>query len=123
MDFFLRKYLLALFLCSMVVPSLGARDHSRDWGDLRDVIDRTQGDLQRASGLEHGDKQRARFQHAQDDLSKLDRRLVKGKFDKEAFDHSLSAIKAILDHNTLQGSGRDALMQDVADLKGARDRR
>jgi hypothetical protein len=122
MDFF-RKYTLTLFLCSAAPFGFGPRDHSRDWGDLRDVIDRTQSDLQRASGLEHGDKQRARFQHAQDDLSKLDRRLVKGKFDKEAFDHSLGAIKAILDHNTLQGSGRDALMQDVTDLRGARERR
>ena len=123
MSFFLRKYLLLLFLCSAAGSGLGARDHSRDWGDLRDVIDRTQSDLQKASGLEHGDKQRARFQHAQDDLSKLDRRLVKGKFDKEAFEHSLGAIKAILDHNTLQGSGRDALMQDLADLKVAHSRR
>jgi hypothetical protein len=120
---FLGKSTLLLFLCSAAAFASGAHDRSRDWEDLRNVIDRTQTDLQRASGLEHGDKQRARYQHAQDDLSKLDRKLVKGKFDKEAFEHSLGAIKAILDHNTLQARGRDALMQDFTDLKVARDRR
>jgi uncharacterized membrane protein YccC len=116
---------LTILLCfvTVFVAISQARDRSRDWADLRDVIDRTQADLQAASGLEHGDKQRARVQHAQDDLSKLDRRLVKGKFDKEAFEHSLGALKAILDHNTLPGSGRDALMRDLADLKEARQRR
>jgi hypothetical protein len=100
-----------------------ARDRARDWSGLRGVVDRTQSDLQAASGLQHGDKQRARVQHAQDDLSKLDRKLVKGKFDKEAFAHSLGAIKAILDHNTLPVSGRDALMRDLNELKASNERR
>ena len=100
-----------------------ATDHSRDYGEMRDIVDRTQSDLKAASGLEHGDKQRARVQHAEDDLSKLDRKLVKGKFDNSAYKQSLSALKAILDHNTLPGSGRDALMRDMADLQSARERR
>ncbi len=120
-----RKRMLTL-LCSAGVFAAGgldARDHSRDFEELRSVIDRTQADLQTASGLEHGDKQRARVQHAQDDLSKLDKKLVKGKFDNGAFDSSINALKSILDHNTLPGSGRDALMRDMSDLKVARDRR
>ena len=121
----LRKKLLILVVCAgaLASPVFAGRDHSRDWGSLRDVIDRTQGDLKAASGLEHGDKQRGRVQHAQDDLSKLDRKLVKGKFDNEAFQHSLGALKSILDHNTLPGSGRDALMRDVDELKAAHERR
>jgi hypothetical protein len=99
------------------------RDHSRGWEEMRGLVDRTQGDLQAASGLQHGDKQRARVQHAQDDLSKLDRKLVKGKFDKEAYQHSLGAIKSILNHNTLPGSGRDALMRDLSELQAAYERR
>jgi glycyl-tRNA synthetase (class II) len=122
----LRNNFSILLLC--VIASSGAnaaygRDHSRDWGELRGVVDRTQSDLQAASGLQHGDKQRARVQHAQDDLSKLDRKLVKGKFDKEAFEHSLGAIKAILNHNTLPVSGRDALMRDLSSLQAAFERR
>jgi hypothetical protein len=118
------KKVLALALCAAAGSGIATgRDHSRDYGELRSVVDRTQGDLQAASTLQHGDKQRARVQHAQDDLSKLDRKLVKGKFDKDAFDHSLSALKSILDHNTLPGSGRDALMRDLEELKAAHERR
>jgi hypothetical protein len=123
MDLF-RKSVSIFLLCALAAcgTALG-RDHLRDWGELRGVVDRTQGDLQAASGLQHGDKQRARVQHAQDDLSKLDRKLVKGKFDKEAFAHSLGAIKSILNHNTLPGSGRDALMRDLSGLQAAFERR
>jgi hypothetical protein len=114
--------ILLLFVTVMSGLAFG-RDHSRDYGELRDIVDRTQKDLRAASGLEHGDKQRARVQHAQDDLSKLDRKLVKGKFDNSAMQQSRSALKSILDHNTLPVSGRDALMRDLADLQAARERR
>jgi hypothetical protein len=120
----LRRNVSILLLCATAAAGLAySRDRSRDWGELRGVVDRTQSDLQAASGLQHGDKQRARVQHAQDDLSKLDRKLVKGKFDKEAFEHSLGAIKAILNHNTLPVSGRDALMRDLSQLQAAFERR
>jgi hypothetical protein len=120
----LRKNVGILLLCAMTASgSAFGRDHSRGWEEMRGLVDRTQGDLQAASGLQHGDKQRARVQHAQDDLSKLDRKLVKGKFDKEAYQHSLGAIKSILNHNTLPGSGRDALMRDLSELQAAYERR
>jgi len=120
----LRNKTLIFLLCLTAVPAgVFGSDHSRAYGEMRDIVDRTQSDLRAASGLEHGDKQRARVQHAQDDLSKLDRKLVKGKFDKDAFQHSLGAIKAILDHNTLPGSGRDALMRDMSELQAAHERR
>ena len=121
--FLLRKKALVLVLSAIVISGLAfGRDHSRDYGEMRDVVDRTQSDLKAASGLEHGDKQRARVQHAEDDLSKLDRKLVRGKFDNGAYKQSLSALKSILDHNTLPGSGRDALMRDLTDLQAAYER-
>jgi hypothetical protein len=119
----LRKTMVIVFLAAVLCVGTAIGRDQRDWSELRGVVDRTQGDLQAASGLQHGDKQRARVQHAQDDLSKLDRKLVKGKFDKEAFARSLGAIKSILDHNTLPGSGRDALMRDLNELKAAEERR
>ena len=121
---FLRSRVFAFILCFTIASILAfGRDRSRDFGEMRDIVDRTQNDLQVASGLSHGDKQRARVQHAQDDLSKLDRKLVKGKFDTGAYKQTLGALKAILDHNTLPGSGRDALMRDLADLQASRERR
>jgi hypothetical protein len=117
------KALILLFCMTATSGLAFSHDHSRDYGELRDVVDRTQADLKAASGLEHGDKQRGRVQHAEDNLSKLDRKLVKGKFDSAAFKQSLGALKAILDHNTLPGSGRNALMRDMTDLQAAQERR
>jgi hypothetical protein len=120
----LNRFLL-LFLCLYgLVFATGFRshDHSR-FAQMRNVIDRTQSDLRMALDFAHGDKQRARYQHAQDHLSKLDGKLVKGKFDKGCFHDAVEAIKKILDHNTLQASGRDALMQDLNDLTVVRETR
>jgi hypothetical protein len=60
---------------------------------------------------------------AQEHLSKLDKNLVRGHFDKGDFNHAIDDLKSILDHNTLQPSTRDTLMRDMSDLKVARDRR
>lgn len=120
------RAIVSFVVLSSILPLCGVVygfDRGRDFGELRDVVDRTQSDLKAASGLEHGDKQRGRVQHAEDDLSKLDRKLVKGKFDGGAYKEALGALKSILDHNTLPGSGRDALMRDLEDLKTVGSRR
>jgi hypothetical protein len=103
-----------------------------DWGwkhhesgyDLRDVIERTQNDLRMAADLEpkHNDEHN-RYKNAQGHLSTLDRKFVKGKFDKGELEKTVDCLKDILDHNTLQASVRDNLMRDMTDLKIARDRR
>ena len=91
---------------------------------LRQLIDRTQSDLKVAADSEHpkGDE-RKRYNDAQGHLSTFDRHLTKGKFDKGELDKSIDNIKAILDKNVLQARTRDALLQDLTDLKVARDRR
>ena len=91
---------------------------------LRRLIDRTQNDLRAAADLEHSkEDQRKRYSDAQGHLSTFDRKLTKGKFDKGELNKSIDKIKEILDKNVLQASTRDALRQDLADLKIARDRR
>src|SRR5665213_518402 len=118
----MKKTIAILFLSwslALVSPVLSAapkaysRDHSRDYDDIRGLVDRTQSDLRSASGLEHGNKQHGRYQHAQDTLSKFDRKLLKGKFDKGELDQSIEHIKAVVNHNTLQPSSRDALTHDL----------
>jgi hypothetical protein len=109
------------FALGTVAPLSFAR--ANDYSELRGLIDRTQSDLRQASGLEHGKKQLNRYHDAQDNLSKLDRKLSKGKFDKGALDHSIGDLKGILEHNTMQPSGRDQLNRDIADLKAVRDHR
>ncbi len=109
------------FALSLMAPLGLARVN--DYSELRNLIDRTQSDLRQASGLEHGKKQLNRYHDVQDNLSKLDRKLSKGKFDKGALDHAIGDLKGIIEHNTLQPSGRDQLNRDIADLKAVRDHR
>jgi hypothetical protein len=45
-----KKTLILLFLVTAVSGLASARDHSRDYGELRDIVDRTQSDLKAASG-------------------------------------------------------------------------
>ncbi len=52
----------------------------------------------------------------------MDGALLKGRLHKGRLDDSIKDLEAILNHNTLQPSTRDALRSDVADLKVARDR-
>jgi hypothetical protein len=111
---------LALAL-GLMAPAGVARVN--DYSELRGLIDRTQSDLRQASGLEHGKKQLNRYHDVQDNLSKLDRKLSKGKFDKGALEHAIGDLKGIIEHNTLQPSGRDQLNRDIADLKAVRDHR
>lgn len=101
----------------------GGRQHHEAGYDLRDVIERTQNDLRMAADLEprHNDDHN-RYKNAQGHLSTLDRKLVKGKFDKGELEKTVDCLKDILDHNTLQASIRDNLMRDMTDLKVARDR-
>jgi hypothetical protein len=99
-----------------------AAAHDVEYGDLRSLVDKTQFDLRAASDLQHGNKQNDRYHKAQDYLSKLDRSLSHGKYNKSAMNDSIDGVKSILDHNTIQASARDALIRDLSELKIARDR-
>ena len=100
------------------------QEYPAPYGDLRGLVDRSQSDLRAAAELEHGKSdQRERYRNAQGHLSTFDRHLTHGKFDKGELEKAINDMKAILDHNVLQASSRDALMRDVEDLRVARDRR
>lgn len=92
--------------------------------EARQVISRTQADLQRSvSFLENKHSDRDRLKNAEKHLSTLDRHFAKGKFDKETMDSAIGDIQSVLDHNVLQGQDRDALTQDVSDLRAVRSDR
>jgi hypothetical protein len=125
----LRRFLLASALWALTASSVFAlpapfSDYGREeFSELRTVVDRAQADLRVASELNHGNKQSDRYHKAQDHLSKLDKGLSHGKFNKGALNDAIDGLKAILDHNTIQAHARDALMRDLTDLKVARARR
>jgi hypothetical protein len=128
MSIFAKISVLALLATGfLTVPAInlqasGMSAHDNEYGDLRGLVDKTQSDLRAASDLGHGNKQRDRYQKAQDHLSKLDRSLSRNKYNKGALNDSIDEVKSILDHNTLQASARDALARDLTELKIARDR-
>ncbi len=111
---------------AVLLPAAGNsafQQYGNDWGDIRGLVDRTQSDLRAAGDIQHGQKERERYKHAQKSLSTFDRHLAKGRFDKDKLDDAIGGVQSILDHNTLQASTRDALMRDVSDLRAARARR
>jgi hypothetical protein len=107
----------------------GYQDYGHDYGrgydheGLRRLINRTQQDIQMAAESEHGNHdQRERTHDAQKNLSDFDRHLTKGHFDKDKLDQVIGDVQGILDHNTLMASSRNALLQDVTQLREARAR-
>lgn len=89
--------------------------------DIRQIVDRTQSDLQSARSFARpkGD-QRSRFDNAARHLSTFDRHLLKGHFDKGEMDSAIEDVQHIIDKNTLSPEGRDAIMRDIQDLRAAR---
>jgi hypothetical protein len=102
------------------VGSLGVAQSVR-YEDARQVVGRTQTDLERAATfLANNHKERDRIRNAQKSLSTLDRHLAKGKFDKDTLDSAISDIQHVLDNNVLHGQDRDTLLKDIEDLRGVR---
>jgi parvulin-like peptidyl-prolyl isomerase len=99
--------------------AIAAQSERFDQG--RDIVSRTQSDLQRAASFHRNSKkEQERYKNAQHHLSELDRHFTKGKFDKDTMDSAIEDIQNILDHNTLQSQDRDVLMQDVNQLRAIR---
>ncbi len=100
-----------------------AAAQSIKYDGARQVVNRTQSDLTRSTGLLHDKKEQERFRNAQRTLSKFDRHLAKGKFDKDTLDSAIEDIQHVLDHNTLQGQDRDTLLEDIRQLRDIRAER
>jgi hypothetical protein len=112
-----------------LMAGTGYQDYGRDHGrgyeheGLRRLIERTQQDLQMAAESGNSDHdQRQRYHDAQKHISDFDRHLTKGHFDKDELDHVIGDVQGVLDHNTLMAQSRNALLQDVTQLREARAR-
>lgn len=136
MNILKRSIAVATLGCgTMIGPSISLlaaapyQDYGRDYDrgydheGLRHLLDRTQEDLRVAAESGNGDHdQRQRYREAQKHFSDLDRHLTKGHFNKDELDHAIADVQGILDHNTLMGSSRNALLQDVTQLREVRAR-
>ena len=123
-----RMATLGLGMCA-IVPLVGpgtsiAFAQSTRFDDARQVVGRTQVDLDRAASFLRGNKkEQERLRNAQKHLSEVDRHMAKGKFDKDTLDSAIGDIQNVLDHNVLQSQDRDMLMRDVKELRAIRSDR
>lgn len=101
------------------------------YGGARDLIARVQNDLKRAADfgrtgdikkVKRDEKEIERYRNAQHSASTFDRHLNKGKFNKGELDSLINDLKNVVDHNTLESQDRDALINDLRDLRDFRAR-
>ena len=98
--------------------SLFADHHRQPLRDTRVLVDQTQNDLRTAAEFErHNGKEISRYENAEKHLSDFDREYRKGHFDKDKLDTAIDDLKNVVEHNTLDPQGRDALMDDLQDLR------
>jgi len=82
------------------------------------LVARIQQDLERAAEFTRAnDKERDRYKNVQRKLSEFDRELHRGKFDKDKLDDVIEDLNSVVKHNTLETHDRDALSQDLEDLR------
>ena len=81
-------------------------------------------DLERAADFTRkNDKERERYKNVQHHLSEFDGDLRAGKFDKGKLDDAIDNLKDVVKNNTLESHDRDALAQDLSDLRTLKDLR
>ena len=96
----------------------------QEYGRARDLVAHVQEDLQRAAEFTRkNEKERERYHNVQHHLSEFDRELRAGKWDKDKLDASIDDLKNVVKNNTLESHDRDALAQDLSDLRTLRDTR
>ena len=86
------------------------------------LIDRVHGDLNdgyRVWKMHGGD--RDRLNGAEKELREFAQQWRRGKFDKGKLDSAISSIQHVLDNNHLAGRERDALWNDVEQLRAMRE--
>lgn len=104
--------LICLLMC------LGLSAQAQRYSYARDIVARAQEDLRRAASFTRESKgERERYEKAQKHLSEFDRSLTRGKFDGGKLNDVIDDVKDIVEHNTLAAGDRDALTQDLHDLR------
>jgi hypothetical protein len=85
------------------------------------LIERVHVDLDRGYGvwhLRHGDRER--LNHSEHQLRDFAKHWERGKFDRGNLDHAIGDIQKVINDNHLSGRERDALWNDVEELRRMR---
>jgi hypothetical protein len=106
------------------VAATGLLLFGQEYGHARDLVARVQQDLEHAADFTRkNDKERERYKNVQHHLSEFDGDLRAGKFDKGKLDAAIDNLKDVVKSNTLESHDRDALAQDLSDLRTLKDLR
>jgi len=125
------RNLLTAALVSIAFLACGTLAHAqpRWWGDwppqrVSALVGQVHSDLNRGyhSGWRFTDGDRKRLNHAEDRLHEFAEKWHDlGRFDKGDLDHTIGDIQHIVDDNHMNGPERDALWNDLAQLRRMRD--
>jgi len=86
------------------------------------LVEKVHSDLNRGYEQWHLAKgDRDRLNDAEKQLREFEKDWRKGKFDKGDLDEAIEAVQHVLDKNRLSGSARDAIWNDVEQLRGMRE--
>jgi hypothetical protein len=86
------------------------------------LVDRVHEDLNRSYEgwhFTHGD--RNRLDHAEHELRDFAKQWYRGRFDKGELDEAIASIQHVVDNNHMPERQRDALYDDLAQLRGMRE--
>jgi hypothetical protein len=85
-------------------------------------VDRVHSDLDHAYGAWHFSKDdRNRLNHAEKELREFVQKWNDRRFDKDELDDAIAGIQRVLDHNRLPQQDREALSDDVTQLRNMRE--
>lgn len=86
------------------------------------LVDRVQQDLNQGYSVWHlSGSDHDRLNHAESELRDFSRDWRKAKFNKGSLDDSIHAVQKVLNDNHLEGAERDALWNDVEQLRRMRE--
>ena len=89
---------------------------------VSELVDRVHTDLDHAYGVHRfSSEDRERLNHAEKELRDFAQKWDHGKFDKGQLDGAIGAIQHTLDNNKMPPEARDALSEDVTQLRKMRE--
>jgi hypothetical protein len=111
-----------LFVAASLTHAQFGPEPRYDAGSVSALVDRVHGDLNRAYGEWHfSDADRDRLNHSEKELRDFAKKWEAGKFDKGQLDGAIDSVQHVLDNNKMPLGDRDALSEDLSQLRKMRE--
>jgi hypothetical protein len=86
------------------------------------LVDQVHADLNRSyEGWRFTNGDRKRLDHAEHELRDFAKKWYRGRFDRDELDEAIGSIQHVVDNNHMDPRDRDALYDDLAQLRGMRE--